>query len=200
MNQRGFTPIYLALGIFLIIGLIGGAYYLGRQESSVNSVKNEQQDNDKLDNTEQNLNKTQPFKSPISNLQTYTDKKYKFSFQYPNDHYINDFTECTNGAYAVSVGTKEKNPLCDAELTILVSESDGKTCYPDSSKALSKKDLVIDGLTGKQIVLENPRGTNKNETLIGILHNNLCFNITNRENLTPQETVDGILSSFRFTN
>lgn len=34
MNQRGFSPIFLLIGTFVIIAIVAGAYYFGTQKSS----------------------------------------------------------------------------------------------------------------------------------------------------------------------
>lgn len=38
MNQTGITPIFILCGIVLLIGLIGGAYYLGTQNTQSNRL------------------------------------------------------------------------------------------------------------------------------------------------------------------
>lgn len=67
-NQKGLTPLVIILGVVLILGIAFGAYYFGNQ-----SIKT-------------------PLPSPspssansTSGLKTYTNSKYKFSIQYPND-------------------------------------------------------------------------------------------------------------------
>ncbi len=36
MNQKGFTPLFIILGIILVIGIAGGAYYLGKYKLTNN--------------------------------------------------------------------------------------------------------------------------------------------------------------------
>lgn len=38
MNQKGFTPIIIILGIILILGIVSGVYYFGKLSASKTSV------------------------------------------------------------------------------------------------------------------------------------------------------------------
>ncbi len=42
MNQKGFSPIFVILGIILIIGIAGGAYYFGTTRNNIEQITNKQ--------------------------------------------------------------------------------------------------------------------------------------------------------------
>lgn len=103
MNQRGFTPLFIILGIALVIGIAGGAYYLGKtqipKQQSQNPVVNSQTPQPTT------ISQTTSIPSPTlsdetANWKTYTNTKCKYSIAFPNNYKtLSDFI---NGAQADS--------------------------------------------------------------------------------------------------
>lgn len=94
MNQKGFAPILIILGIVLLLGAVGGAYYFG--QSSVKPSTSVSQT--PVSNSQTSISPTQsPAKTTISptptsvptvvdetvSWKTYVNTKYGFSFKYP---------------------------------------------------------------------------------------------------------------------
>ena len=82
MNQRGFSPILIVLGIVVMTAVVGGAYYLGQNNLSLQGVPSKTNDV-----------AISPTPSPSANpdsigndWKTYSNTKLKFSFRYPKDY------------------------------------------------------------------------------------------------------------------
>lgn len=85
MNQKGFAPILIALGIILILGIVGGTYYLGtlKNQQAVSFGNKPQSQNPGV--TSQT---PQPTPNETANWKTYTDTKYGFSLKYPINYNV----------------------------------------------------------------------------------------------------------------
>src|SRR3989344_6789796 len=140
-----------------------------------------------------------PIVDETANWKTYTDNKYNFLFKYPNEWIAGDMSKCTHGLYGVYL--RFRNNYCEPEMEILVTQKEDKNnCFPNSLRILSRKDISIANLSAQTIVIENPRSTGRNETIVGFKKDNYCYSINNRVNLIPERTFDQILSTFQFTD
>ncbi len=84
MNQKGFSPLVIILGIILIIGIAGGAYYFGKSQTKkpeASSSPNPMV----VSQTPQPI--ITPSSSPdeTSSWKIYTNAKNGFSIKYPNN-------------------------------------------------------------------------------------------------------------------
>ncbi len=78
MSQRGSIPLYIFLGTVILLGLVGGSYYLGKNSQT---------------NTQLQVSKDQvqaqptvvPTVNPTANWKVYSNKKYGYSVRYPNN-------------------------------------------------------------------------------------------------------------------
>lgn len=76
MNQKGFTPIIIILGIVLILGIVGGVYYFGKNFVKVPVSKPQVLVSSTPQPTQ--INETASWK-------TYTNNQYGYSIKYPSE-------------------------------------------------------------------------------------------------------------------
>ncbi len=79
--QKGFAPILILVGILVIIGVAGGAYYFGKSQVSKSQLPNPVV----ASQTPQPTTAPQPSSASdeTANWKTYTNDYWKFQFQYP---------------------------------------------------------------------------------------------------------------------
>ncbi len=73
-SQKGFAPVLVILGLVVILGIAGGAYYLG-------TIKNKSQPQNP---TVTSQTPSSPIPNETTNWKTYTNIKSGFSFKYPS--------------------------------------------------------------------------------------------------------------------
>jgi len=80
MPQHSSMPkvMWMILGLLIILGLIGGAYYLGAKSKQANISATEMK-------TSPSVVKASPTPKSQVGWKTYADKQYGFSFQYPSN-------------------------------------------------------------------------------------------------------------------
>lgn len=135
MKQKGFTQVYILIAL-IVLGAVGGAYYLGTTKSSIPRVQDQvivsqapqpiitskpiltpvttsrPTDSTKAtDNTEQAEElKTETISyKPDSSWSTYTDKVAKFTIQYPPEHKVSDASKEGQEVYIWSCGFNDPN-------------------------------------------------------------------------------------------
>lgn len=92
--QKGFAPIVVILGILLISsGIIGGAYYFKTQtqkpiDKQTNLPQPALMPSPQADQTQ--VDETENPDSTGANWKTYTNTKYNYAIQYPNDWIIEE--------------------------------------------------------------------------------------------------------------
>lgn len=79
--QKGLVPIIILLGILILVGVAGGAYYLGYSgKSEPTKVVSQLQPTSQPTSVQQATTS-----ADISNWKTYNDDRYNFTFQYPEN-------------------------------------------------------------------------------------------------------------------
>lgn len=134
--------------------------------------------------------------TPIT-LKKYYDTTYKFQIEYLSSLNLRNSSDCTNNLYQISLGTKSTNMMCDDEFSILVNNATSK-CEISAQNIILRKQITIDSHPAQEIIIKNPRGTDRNETYVTFSNDNNCFTITNREQKLSETTFQQILNSFKF--
>lgn len=84
MDQRGFSPILIILTVVGIVGLVGGAYYLGMQNQKP-LIQNTNTQNTQLINSPAQLSTTPPTSNSLkTGNSSFTSDELKISFSYPS--------------------------------------------------------------------------------------------------------------------
>lgn len=81
MNQKGFAPILILLGIVFILAVAGGAFYVGKIVSTPPEILPVITPTPKLFPT--SIISPTSIIDETANLKTYSNEKYKISFKYP---------------------------------------------------------------------------------------------------------------------
>lgn len=93
MNQKGFSPLFIILGIILVIGIAGGAYYLGRQNIFKSQSQNPMVTTKPISTPSVQPTPTNASLSAIidtSNWKKFTSKTEGFTLLYPPEWIIED--------------------------------------------------------------------------------------------------------------
>lgn len=99
--QKGFARIIIILGIVLLLGIVGGAYYFGKLSIRPSANPKACTEEAKICSNGSSVGRTGPncefspcptanLDSVVANWKVYTNTKYNFSFQYPPDYKINE--------------------------------------------------------------------------------------------------------------
>lgn len=214
--QKGFAPILIILGIVLLLGVAGGAYYFGQVSVKVPTSPSQTP----VPTSQTSISPTQPVvKTTVSptptvvdetaNWKTYTGNKY--SFKYPaNDWKINQSTAslvndvsvyCINNCSTYSVGRFSVGPV--------VSKSVDEYINSITSTVTDSFGFIKFTLNGDNAVKEGFGGSSQSPAFINviIIHNSQGYliqtdyvGLLNLNNLDqfPVPNPD-FLSTFKFT-
>src|SRR5258708_10577734 len=90
LNQKGFAPLIIILGLVLVLGLIAGAYYLGKggtqqttNTTSVPAYSSQPSTNLPSSNA---ISQATPTSDPTSNWKTFTNTVYFYTLKYPQNY------------------------------------------------------------------------------------------------------------------
>lgn len=134
-SQKGFTPIFILVGIVLIVGLVGGAYYLKSRGTPLYKQGT---------NTNPNIDYNT---SGAANLKLYKNKKFAFSFKYPSDFFkylTDEFSDDTTLQFTLSPeeimedGTSKNGGLPAITLSVQIYQ------YKDDLNTFIKKTSNMD--------------------------------------------------------
>ncbi len=88
MSQKGFSAIFLLIGLIILSAVAGGAFYLGIQTSSkavspiISTKSTVTPSLQPYINTPAETNNLRTYAAETNNLKTYTNETHKFSFKY----------------------------------------------------------------------------------------------------------------------
>lgn len=228
MEQKGYTPMILLIGVVVITSIVGGAYFFGKlpikpTDNNPKACTLEAKicpDGSVVGRSGPNCEFTQcpevaPTKSAdeIANWKTYTNEKYSFSFKHP------DLTELTNTNYP---GGSIEKLLVDMHRDI--QQIPGTTAYYQDSllidlfdnqegislesyvefrrrrgdPAVEKELSIIIG--GQRGIMQKLRFENTIEYFVKFPNNNNVLTIVRKDAKTNsfQKDFDQILSTFKF--
>ena len=208
MKQKGLAPILLLIGILVLVGVAGGAYFLGMSRDSSPVAQPVPQTVQNITPTPEPVEVAIEEPEEISNWKTYANKELGFSINYPNTWllYDNSIPPC-KGAIAGYVFIN-KNPLKDcffgdrlpADFYVVVGD-----IWNPLPELLPKESNSPFELSGKNGVLnystENSEGPRRIDTRIFVNHNNRGYDISypNTDYKGTHEPIyDQILATFKF--
>jgi hypothetical protein len=95
MNQKGNAPILILIGIFILVGLIGGAYYFGMKKDGGNYKSSTNVQQTTTASTSNKVSTNSPNSSShsddtTSNLKTFTSTSRGISLKYPANWITSD--------------------------------------------------------------------------------------------------------------
>ncbi|MDO8570767.1 MAG: hypothetical protein Q7R97_04250 [Candidatus Daviesbacteria bacterium] len=204
MNTKGFTSIIIILGIVLLLGIAGGAYYFGKSQ-----VARPQSTQPTI--TPSSITDTSPAPTGTGetvNWKTYTDLANTYSMKYPSQLFPNT---CGDGAFAT-----ESLYDCGSEriwlITVRELDADQLKSVRDLSiySTISKKEVNINGdqYTQYNGLLDQKKwkgpGIYYSKIWVEIPHNSryyeLAYTKENEKDKDYSEIFDQILSTFKFIN
>lgn len=117
MNQRGLTSLYIFLGIIILLALVGGAYYLGK--NSQNNVQ------PKISKEQTPANPTiVPTLDPTASWKVYSNKKYGYLVKYPNNLQANEVETTYDQYVEFTLGKDSSGNAYLPNYTITVAKED----------------------------------------------------------------------------
>lgn len=223
MNQKGFSPLFIILGIILVVGIAGGAYYFGKSQSvkpvvlpSPPTVTSQTPQPAAISQT--TLIPSSSSTDQTANWKTYT--KLGYEIKYPQSSVVTEYSPDPSMPDLLSSTSTEIE--VDNQSTILflveVWKNLGVNITDTSSRdkwcSLLQKELTgqLECNYGGNLPLMQVNGyqsyqiaggrDNSKVKVIYIPHNNYVYEIS-----VPTEGVDGkqfpvsnqILSTFKFT-
>ncbi|MDD2822686.1 MAG: hypothetical protein PHQ59_01260 [Candidatus Daviesbacteria bacterium] len=199
MNQKGFALILIILGVALILGIAGGVYYLGQVsvklptfQTSVSSTKT----------PAKTTSNSTPLVDGAANWKTYQNSKLGIEFMYPSDYTIQQMSDIS---VDLLVPYRPKGQIMDVHIKflrkIVFPKEDMKKCGEkedivyDLRSTNCYKDIMIGGVAGIKYAQgwDNIIITEKPELQI-IIDGAIIYRFS------YGETIDKILSTFKFTN
>ena len=211
--QRGFSSVYILVGILVIAAIAGGAYFLGRSnQSKPGQIVSQPQP------TLQPTSIPQPSPPPTDtkDWKIYTNVTYGYEIKYPPDKFIDCSAEDSFIIYdkhsndticAAGEGPYGGLSISKVNNATLANQSSYPECY--SSKEEPIKVGGIDGTKHTNTLKSENNDCNK--TIVAatrlrnyILLNNkgvsfqIVFNDAVNEQLKLTQTINQILSTFRF--
>lgn len=154
MNQRGFSPIFIVLSILLVLGMVGGVYFLGIQKNKeTNNLQKTQTQSSLKPNETEDPNKTVTTEW-IDFVFTTKGLNLGANFKYPKGWIVSEFGE-GNQAGSAYIITIQNYPVEECEL-----QNDCQTLnFQKSSPAdgLSPEYIEISNLSvGEKLVKNTP--------------------------------------------
>lgn len=204
--QRGFSGILILVGVLILAVVAGGAFFLGRQTSPVQTVVQTMVSPSPVPSQQVPVESPkQASPSPvdeIANWKTYTSTKYKYLIKYPTDW------ETYAYGYKPSDEPKDiggerflrKNGNSGSDLQITPSLST-ELSYPTEEKFIKGffdnrivSSITVDGAQGTKVA-----GTlkGKNQEVVLFSKNGFIFEIQS-ESEDGAKVFDQILSTFKF--
>lgn len=181
MSKERHSPLIL----LLVIGLIGGAYYLGLQKNS------KTQNSTQISSTSE---------TPVP-LKTYTDKRFGFSFQYPEEFKVkleNDIEI----QYLLSIENSDERYLL--EVAPIGKMKDGPSSYPKYPLNRSPQGTKVFGTMTWEYI--PPSGfadagiTGATSPTYQIDNGRYRFDFALKNSKEPTPNFEKIISSFKLIN
>ena len=197
MFQKGFAPILILIGIFIVTAVAGGVYYFGKNSSSLRGT-NEKSDA-AISHTPSPTYSPSPSMDETSTWKVYEDADY--NFKHPSDWSVvkidySNSTQITNKNQTVTItileeqypygyGGDDKFDTRDIKITV-------------GNKEYSAKENVVNDKDG---YVDFKLDTSKNyHVLFGTGYPAGCCGKTSLEDYKSSfETILKILSTFKFT-
>lgn len=215
-KQKGFAPILILVGILVIVGIAGGAYYFGKSAAP-------KPQNPVVSQISQPTSVTSsiPANSPVptsvgeaANWKTYKSDNYGYSFRYPSSFWITSVTTSRQISSDASGATISDSPLAPENTIALFSITDRGKKQGESIASLidgymqDRKEFQV--TTSKNITVNKHQAiyldtlvANKPYYLIFIetdKSNVVILNISNNSDSNDplKPTIDQIISTFKF--
>lgn len=205
-KQKGFAPIVTILGIIVIFGAVGGAYYFGQSSTKLPASSSQVP----VATSQTPISPTQPIAkttiSPTSaivdetaNWKIYQNEIYKFSLKYP-DVYKTDVSEAPDNQTHENVSS----------LRLLGPVSTVEIFAENNNSGLSLSDWVtkyakLDTKNAKSITIDNQSGYRFIGNNMGAVYSLVYLKkdkIIYWMQIVPEDNqiFDQIISTFKFTN
>jgi len=129
--RKGFAAILIILAVVALIGLLGGAYYLGKS----NLLKPQNQNTTALTSPQ---SASTPTQDQNSSLKTYTSTKYGFAVDYPASWTVKESTQ-TDVATLTPPGAE--NPVIKIDVSNMVLDDRGPIPFEEYVKTAAKNEI-----------------------------------------------------------
>lgn len=205
--QKGFAPILILVGILVIIGIAGGAYYLGKSQNS--QPKSQSQVVSQTPTPSPNANLVPNASAETANWKTYINDTYAFQIKYPEKFNLNENIRKENFYdNLVSISYQNTKIISIRAIYDIDIYENTKTQdvaireVVDSGFKYNITTALISGYNSTITILEKSQPLDnlslKFHTIATIAHpkKNLFIEISSSLN---KEELDQILSTFKFT-
>lgn len=182
MNQKGFSPIVIIASILTVLGLIGGAYYIGTLSNSGSKIQETEENNLKAQSIPSTAIAPQVSTPPFAKKLFDTSKEFVFSTALPKEVVeISDsqlvgikcgeiYFKQNDGNFSYHVNNQVENPEIKADSQQLA--------YVDKARKLSMKEIsdfqicqLEDGRSIGIFSEQLPGGGAGKDTYIGLIEN-----------------------------
>ena len=140
MNQKGFTPIYLVLGVLILVIVAGGAYYLGSAKNQTSQPKQVNDPNPTQQSSPSSVSEQANPTSKSNSMSGWISKKSAYcnvTFTYPTD----------KAPYFEYIGGDSSNPQNKRfwQLREAMGASDGHKVFKSNSSLMYVADIEASG-------------------------------------------------------
>lgn len=205
-KQKGFALILILVGILVLAGIVGGAYFLGKSNKT-EPVKVVSTPQVTAHPTSQPTSVPQASASgDMTNWKTYTNSKYNFSIQYPPTFIVED-RSTQSPAFIIFSDTARKitgeggiqeNPYIDITVFPTQSSLSDYIANPQNNLQQTRSTTINGNIFAKVEEVHGIGGAATNEYATQVKNAVLIFNDPFLQ--IDVTTFNQILSTFRFTN
>lgn len=165
MKQKGQSAILMLLGILILVGVAGGAYFLGSQTPP-------KPQNPVVTSSPQSTMVSQNIPSSVVdetvNWKTYTSTKYGYSFKYPDSLEITldvDFSSLRNPTWLQSMDITKKGT--NHSILIEISGSKAPSSLEDWLKQTDQESNMVRILYSRRLNIDGVIAIQRHERRIG---------------------------------
>lgn len=219
MIQKGYSLIFLLIGMVVLAGVAGGAYYLGKQTTPKSSPAPVVSSQIPSPSTTTDASPVPTGTEETANWKTYTNSKRGYEFKYPDSYKLKAVETSTtaresvylekDAEYTVGGGFGGSNVLKKGVVISFtvwpnkdLSESALKSEYGTD---ISTKTTIVDNKEGIEIVFQPESYGGR---MIYLKHNSIVLEFSSDSGFETSKSsqqkylteFDQILSTFKFTN